>query len=309
MRYYMAPLEGVTTWIYRRAQAEIYGPLQKYFIPFIEPHEKRDFKTRELQEILPEHNEGLYAVPQILTNRADGFLRLASALKNMGYEEVNLNLGCPSRTVVSKGKGSGFLAKPEELDHFLEEIFAGTDVRISVKTRIGKDSPEEFAQLLEIFNRYPLEELIIHPRVQSDYYQNEPRLSVYRDAGSKSRNPLCYNGDLFTAGDIEKFREQFPEETCVMIGRGLIRNPGLLTENGDFVHFREFHDRVYKGYLDRGMGDVNVLYKMKELWFYQIQQFKNAEAYGKKIKKVQNRRDYEQVVKELFASGIWEDFL
>lgn len=303
MKYYMAPLEGVTTWIYRRAQAEIYGPLDKYFIPFLEPHEKRDFKTREREEILPEHNEGLHAVPQILTNRADGFLKLASALRSMGYQEVNLNLGCPSRTVVSKGKGSGFLAKPEELDHFLEEIFAGADVRISIKTRIGKDSPEEFGRLLEIFNKYPLEELIVHPRVQADYYENEPRLWVYREAAAKSRNPLCYNGDLFTAGHIGQFREQFPKEERVMIGRGLIRNPGLLTGNGDLDHFRKFHDRVYRGYLDRNMGDVNVLYKMKELWFYQISQFQNGERFEKRIKKVQNRRDYEQIVKELFASG------
>lgn len=232
MRYYMAPLEGVTTWTYRKTQAEVYGSLDKYFIPFIECHEKRDFKTRERAEILPEHNEGLYAVPQILTNRADGFLRLASALKEMGYEEVNLNLGCPSKTVVSRGKGSGFLAKPEELDRFLEDIFSGTDVRISVKTRIGKDGPEEFGRLLEIFNRYPLKELIIHPRVQADYYKNEPRRQAYREAREKSANPLCYNGDLFTAEDIRRFQEEFPGETCVMLGRGLIQNPGLVSENG-----------------------------------------------------------------------------
>lgn len=303
MRYYMAPLEGVTTWIYRRAQAEIYGPLDKYFIPFVEPHEKRDFKTREREEILPEHNEGLYVVPQILTNRADGFLKLASALKAMGYEEVNLNLGCPSRTVVSKGKGSGFLAKPEELDHFLEEIFSGAEVRISIKTRIGKDRPEEFERLLDIFNKYPLEELIVHPRVQADYYENEPRLWVYRETTAKSRNPLCYNGDLFTGKDVQYFQEQFPGEERVMIGRGLIRNPGLIAGDGDLKQFQKFHDRVYQGYLERNMGDVNVLYKMKELWFYQILQFQNGESYGKKIKKVQNRRDYEQIVGELFASG------
>ena len=136
MHYYMAPLEAITTYTYRQAHAKVYGPLDKYFIPFLETHEKRDFKTRELQEILPEHNEGIYAVPQILTNKADGFIRIGRALKDYGYQEVNLNLGCPSKTVVTKGKGSGFLAFPEELDRFLDEIFEalGSELKLSVKT-------------------------------------------------------------------------------------------------------------------------------------------------------------------------------
>ena len=180
VKYYMAPLESVTTWIYRQAHAKIYGRLDKYFIPFLEPHEKRDFKTRELQEILPEHNENIYAVPQILTNRSEGFIKLAKALEDWGYEEINLNLGCPSKTVVTKGKGSGFLAKPEELERFLTEIFDALsgEVKISVKTRIGKEDPEEFPALLELFNKYPMEELIIHPRVQKDGYGNVPRLEL-----------------------------------------------------------------------------------------------------------------------------------
>ena len=207
----MAPLESVTTWVYRQAHVKVYGKLDKYFIPFLEPHEKRDFKIRELQEILPEHNEGIYAVPQILTNRSEGFIRLAKALKGWGYEEVNLNLGCPSKTVVTKGKGSGFLARPEELDRFLAEIFDALsgEVKISVKTRIGRDDPEEFPALLELFNKYPMEELIIHPRVQKDGYGNVPRMEKYELAERESRNPLCYNGDLYTREQIAAFKQTF----------------------------------------------------------------------------------------------------
>ncbi len=210
VKYYMAPLESVTTWIYRQAHAKIYGRLDKYFIPFLEPHEKRDFKTRELQEILPEHNENISAVPQILTNRSEGFIKLAKALKDWGYEEINLNLGCPSKTVVTKGKGSGFLAKPEELERFLTEIFDALsgEVKISVKTRIGKEDPEEFPALLELFNKYPMEELIIHPRVQKDGYGNVPRLELYELAEKQSVNPLCYNGDLYTREQIRNFAER-----------------------------------------------------------------------------------------------------
>ena len=306
VKYYMAPLESVTTWIYRQAHAKIYGRLDKYFIPFLEPHEKRDFKTRELQEILPEHNENIYAVPQILTNRSEGFIKLAKALKDWGYEEVNLNLGCPSKTVVTKGKGSGFLAKPEELERFLTQIFDSLsgEVRISVKTRIGKEDPEEFPALLELFNKYPMEELIIHPRVQKDGYGNVPRLELYELAEKQSVNPLCYNGDLYTREQIRNFAERFPGTERLMFGRGFLRDPGLLYNEGKdskdiFEKFWEFHDLVYEGYQERNMGDRNVLFKMKELWSYQVYQFSEPERLFKTFKKVQDCNEYEQMIRNL----------
>ena len=306
VKYYMAPLESVTTWIYRQAHAKIYGRLDKYFIPFLEPHEKRDFKTRELQEILPEHNENIYVVPQILTNRSEGFIKLAKALKDWGYEEVNLNLGCPSKTVVTKGKGSGFLAKPEELERFLTEIFDALsgEVKISVKTRIGKEDPEEFPALLELFNKYPMEELIIHPRVQKDGYGNVPRLELYELAEKQSVNPLCYNGDLYTREQIRNFAERFPGTERLMFGRGFLRDPGLIYNEGKdskdiFEKFWEFHDLVYEGYQERNMGDRNVLFKMKELWSYQVYQFSEPERLFKTFKKVQDCNEYEQMIRNL----------
>ena len=306
VKYYMAPLESVTTWIYRQAHAKIYGRLDKYFIPFLEPHEKRDFKTRELQEILPEHNENIYVVPQILTNRSEGFIKLAKALKDWGYEEINLNLGCPSKTVVTKGKGSGFLAKPEELERFLTEIFDALsgEVKISVKTRIGKEDPEEFPALLELFNKYPMEELIIHPRVQKDGYGNVPRLELYELAEKQSVNPLCYNGDLYTQEQIWNFAERFPGTERLMFGRGFLRDPGLLYNEGKdskdiFEKFWAFHDLVYEGYQERNMGDRNVLFKMKELWSYQVYQFSEPERLFKTFKKVQDCNEYEQMIRNL----------
>ena len=306
VKYYMAPLESVTTWIYRQAHAKIYGRLDKYFIPFLEPHEKRDFKTRELQEILPDPNENIYAVPQILTNWSEGFIKLAKALKDWGYEEINLNLGCPSKTVVTKGKGSGFLAKPEELERFLTEIFDSLsgEVKISVKTRIGKEDPEEFPALLELFNKYPMEELIIHPRVQKDGYGNVPRLELYELAEKQSVNPLCYNGDLYTREQIRNFAERFPGTERLMFGRGFLRDPGLLYNEGKdskdiFEKFWAFHDLVYEGYQERNMGDRNVLFKMKELWSYQVYQFSEPERLFKTFKKVQDCNEYEQMIRNL----------
>ena len=157
MKFYLAPLEGITGYIYRNAQHDFFGAgIDKYFMPFLAPHTKRSFNAKEKNDILPEHNAGMYAVPQILTNSAADFLRIEKDLGAFGYRELNINLGCPSGTVVSKGRGAGFLASPEKLDQFLEEIFSKTEAKISLKTRIGMEEPEEFFRLLEIYNKYPL---------------------------------------------------------------------------------------------------------------------------------------------------------
>ena len=148
----------------------------------------------------------------------------------MGYNEINLNLGCPSKTVVSKGKGSGFLAYTDELDVFLDTIFSKATFDISIKTRVGRDSAEEFPNLLDIFNKYPIKELIIHPRIQSDYYNNHPNWSAYELAYTKSTNSICYNGDINTPDMFKRFVAQFPNSESVMIGRGILQNPGLVGE-------------------------------------------------------------------------------
>lgn len=204
--------------------------MDKYFTPFLSPHTKRGFNAKELAEILPENNKGMRLVPQILTNRAEDFLGTAEKLTYYGYGEINLNLGCPSKTVVSKGRGSGFLADPEGLDRFLDEIYSKAKVKISIKTRIGKDDPEEFLGLLKIYNRYPAEELIIHPRIQTDFYKNKPNLEMFEEAVRTSRIDLCYNGDICSKEDAGMIQNRFPSVDTCMIGRGIIENPGLLSE-------------------------------------------------------------------------------
>lgn len=306
MNYYLAPLEGITTYVYRNAYHSCFESMDKYFSPFITPHVKRDFNSRELNDILPDHNKGLYLVPQILTNKSEDFIRTARALEQYGYKEVNLNLGCPSGTVVSKGKGAGFLAKPHELNRFLEEIFEGLNMDISIKTRIGIDSAEEFSGLLQIFNEYPVKELIIHPRVQTDFYKNIPNLSIYEQAIAESKNPVCYNGDIFTTEKLEEIKEKFPTLENIMLGRGILQNPALLynRESGkmpEIKQLKEFHDLLYKGYKEINFGDKNVLFKMKELWGYMIKSFDGSEKYGKRIRKAERCIDYEVVITDLFS--------
>lgn len=315
MELYFAPLEGITGYVYRNAFHSFYTGIDKYFIPFLSPNQNRALNPKEIKDVLPEHNRGLYVVPQILTNRAEYFLKAAKELKEeYGYQEVNLNLGCPSRTVVSKGKGAGFLEDPKMLDVFFGEVFERTEIRVSVKTRIGMDSPEEFEPLLEIFNKYPLHELIVHPRLQKDYYRNTPNWKAFAEAVRKSRNPLCYNGDIFTLEDYGKLKMEFPETDRIMLGRGLLRNPELaeiIKENGnsgtkeekrpDLRRLQAFHNRLYCDYSQVMSGDKNVLFKMKEFWSYAENLFPGEEKILKKIKKASRLCDYEQAVRALFG--------
>lgn len=305
MEFYFAPMEGVTRHIYRNAYEEYFGKIDKYFAPFLCANQSGNYKTREITDILPENNEGIHLIPQILTNKARDFILAANKIKSLGYDEVNLNLGCPSGTVVSKGKGSGFLAHPEALDEFLEEIFEQVAMKISIKTRLGKEEPEEFYQLLEIYNKYPMEELIIHARVQKDFYKNKPNKDMFAEAVRTSKNPICYNGDIFTVDDYRVLVEQFPEVDKVMLGRGLIANPGLVCEilgqdNTDRIVLKRFHDKVYQDYIELFKGDKNALFKMKEIWYYMGNLFKECDKSLKRIKKAQKFSEYEDAVATLF---------
>lgn len=305
MKYYLAPMEGITGHIYRNAYNKYFNNMDKFFTPFITPNTSKSFKTKELRDILPENNSGLNVVPQILTNDSDGFINTSMKLKELGYKEVNLNLGCPSGTVVSKYRGSGFLAKREELDKFLDEIFKISDLKISIKTRIGKDRPEEFYELIKIYNKYPLKELIIHPRTREDFYGNKPNLEIFNDALNLSNSPVCYNGDIFTTEDHNKFVNNFPNVEKVMIGRGILANPGLLDEIKENIVLdknilKEFHDEIFTNYRNAFNEDKNAIYRMKELWGYMIYIFSDNKKYIKRIKKAQKIEDYNEAVLSLF---------
>lgn len=321
MKIYMAPLEGVTGFVFRNAYEEFYGKgrVDKYFIPFISPNKSKGYTTREQNDIRPEHNAGINTVPQIMANDPGLFLEAAAMLKDMGYREINLNLGCPSGTVVSKFRGAGFLARPLELDSFLDKVLSSPVMKnmlMSVKTRTGLNSHEEFRLLLEIYNDYPLSEVIIHPRVRTDYYKNTPDMEIFKWAVEESRNPVCYNGDIFTIEDYTRFTEMCPEVDRIMLGRGFVGNPGIIGQIGhketpqgseedgeksaDIL--KKFTDRLLNDYIRVMDNEVNAMHKMKEVWIY-INQFNpgNEKAF-KKIKKSHRLSEYQAGVEEFVNS-------
>ena len=313
MRYYLAPMEGVTGWIYRRVQHECFPAFDKYFTPFLVPRQKKVFSAKEIRDILPENNEGMALVPQLLTCRAEDFIRGARMLAGYGYREINLNLGCPSGTVVSGGRGAGFLGRPKLLKEFLDEVFSafpepaekegGMD--ISVKTRLGMEDAEEFVPLLELYRQYPLKELIIHPRVREDYYGNRPDWDAFGKALPGTPFPVVYNGDLFTVSDLTCFRKRFPGVDTVMLGRGAAADPSLLRQmrGGEALSAEElqhFLDRLAEAYAEVLSGERDVLFKLKELWSYLGWLFPENQAELKRIRKAQHLSEYRAAVRNLF---------
>ena len=334
IKFYFAPMEGVTGYTLRNVHHACYTGVDEYFTPFIAPNQHHAVNPKEHRDVVQSNNIGVPIIPQVLTNKAELFLWAARELKEKyGYNEVNLNLGCPSKTVVSKHKGSGFLEDTEKLDRFFDEVFTAVEAassqsepgtpeniypRLSVKTRLGLDSAEEFADILQVYNKYPLAELIIHARVQKEFYQGVPHLEAFGDAVRESKHSLCYNGDIWTLEEYRKVRELFPGVKKFMIGRPLMANPELVQElqayeecmvsgrewNGYEVSvekLREFHDKLLNGYTLQMNGDGNnVLFKMKELWGFLGRQFPEEERLVKKMVKANKIEEYQRLTERLF---------
>ena len=315
---YAAPLEGITGYIYRNAHHKFFQGVDKYFTPFVTPKPKKGLNTREKNDIAPEHNANIPVVPQILTNKAEDFIKVAVMMEELGYKEVNLNLGCPSGTVVSKKKGSGFLSDLEGLERFFDEVFSKVDIAVSVKTRLGMEKPEEVRALMALYNQFPISEVILHARVREDYYKRPVNQEAFGEALALSEHPVCYNGDLFQIQDIKNLEEKFPTIKAIMLGRGMIANPQLTEAfcqassasaqscaewELDYVRWKAFLDELCYGYEHIMSGGRNVLFKLKEVWSYMISFFPEGERYGKKIKKAKTVAEYQTIVDALFREA------
>ncbi|MDD4849922.1 MAG: tRNA-dihydrouridine synthase [Gemmiger sp.] len=308
MRYYFAPMEGLTDAICRRAHHQFYpGSVDRYYAPFVSPTKENQLNPRKLRDLLPENNVGVPVIPQVLCKDAAVFRRFAADLAAMGYREVNLNLGCPSGTVVAKGKGAGFLRDPALLDDFFARVFAGPlPLAVSVKTRLGIADPAEFYPLLAVFNRYPIAELTIHPRVQKVNYKGPVALAPFERALAESPLPICYNGSLATATACASFADAHPGLSGIMLGRGLIANPGLLcplrglpTAGADTLH--AYMDELYQAYAREFGSKKNAVRRMKGFWNYTIALFDHHEQAEKAMHHLREPWEYEALTARIFA--------
>ena len=301
---YYAPLEGITDAVFRRVHHARFAGVAKYFIPFISPTQNLRLTARELSAVAPEHNAGVPVVPQVLAKDAPLALWAARTLADMGYTEVNLNFGCPSGTVTAKGKGAGMLTDLPRLERFLDDLYAHAPVPVSIKTRIGFSSPAESERLLPLLSRYPVSELILHPRTRAEFYKGQPHREVFAAVHDSCPMPLAYNGDLFTPADCAAFAAQYPRTHALMLGRGLVANPALAqTLAGGAplcVHaLRAFHDELLDSYLALYPAHI-VLGRMREVMKHAACCFEDARKPLKAIRKASTLDSYTQAVTRLF---------
>jgi tRNA-dihydrouridine synthase len=321
MQYYFAPMEGITGYPFRNTFEKYFPGVERYYSPFLVANQTFHFKKKELRDVAPENNGTVNLIPQVMTPQADQFVWAVQVLSELGYQEVNLNLGCPSATVVTRHKGAGMLEDPERLDRFFEEVFEGLEKMrdefehlpgISIKTRIGFSDVKESARLTEIFNRYPFCEIIIHPRLREEYYKGEPHRDVFGKMMEDLKAPVVYNGDLCSVEDVEMIKKEFPNLQAVMIGRGALQNPALFrmlraAEEGNKPQaaalqkneLRPYLDELFENYSKEMSGDVQVMFKMKELWAHLRTLFPDSEKAMKKLKKAKSRADYEAFLNEI----------
>lgn len=334
MKLYFAPMEGITSYSFRQVHHRFFPGMDRYYTPFLAATQTHSFKKKEIREILPENNRGIQIIPQILGNHAEDCLAAIRTLSSYGYHEVNFNLGCSMPQVANRGRGAGFLGKIDQLDAFFEELFDGmgkdeafADVKLSVKTRIGDKDPGEAANLLAVYNRYPICELIVHPRLRTDLYQNVPNMDVFSMFYEECTHPLCYNGDILSVDAYKAVCRRFPDLPAMMLGRGLIMDPSLAEqireteEMGEIEEIRETVSReplskeplnrnpagadarllekyllaLREGYLTYMQSDQQVLPHIKEIWFYM------AWHYDREI---QNTRE----MKSLRKARSWSEF-
>lgn len=309
MQYYAAPMEGLTDRVWRQAQQKWFGPegtAHRYYAPFLSPPENRVLIKKKMAELEPAANPGVQVIPQLLAKDGELAAWMIGELRRMGYTEVNLNFGCPSGTVTAKGKGSGMLRDPQKLDAFLDAVFSQAGGSVSVKTRLGVARAEEFGEILDVYNKYPLCELTIHPRVMKQLYRGQADREAFAAYLPACTAPVCYNGDVTTVDDLRALEAAFPGLSGIMVGRGLIADPALLRKAvggpaASREELRGYHDELYHGYTEAfGMASCAVS-RMKAHWFYLIHLFDGADALEKPLRKAREGWEYETVVNQIFA--------
>jgi len=308
IKIFSSPLQGYTDFRFRNAFQRYFGGVDQYIAPYIRLSVEMAIKPATERDIIPANNQSLNLIPQILTKDADEFIFVAGYVKKLGYGELNWNLGCPYPMVAKRGMGSGLMSMPDKIDEILSKVFDGTDIHVSVKMRLGYESPDEILRVLSVLEKYKLASIIIHPRIGKQLYKGDVDLDAFERCVGQTNHTIFYNGDITSVGNFRKLKNRFPAINHWMIGRGLIADPFLPSmiktdtnvypENRNEV-FSSFHDTLFSSYEEALSGSRHILLKMYYFWEYFIQSFPDSHKGLKKIKKCQNIKTYREVVKQI----------
>ncbi|TDD97503.1 tRNA dihydrouridine synthase [Flavobacterium cellulosilyticum] len=307
-----SPLQGFTDFRFRNAQNKIFGGIDTFYSPYIRLNGKLEIKSSYNRDLLPENNNSLEVIPQIITNDADEFLFVSKYVRELGYKELNWNLGCPYPMVTKCGMGSGLISNTEKINHILDKVHSESDIIVSMKMRLGYDTTEEILDVFPILEKYPIKNVAIHARIGKQLYKGGVHLDAFQACVDNTKLKLYYNGDITSVAKFKEMQERFPTIDHWMIGRGLIGDPFLpsMIKNNSFDYpknkmelFSEFHETLYQGYSESLSGSTHILLKMHHLWEYFSVIFSNPHKVHKKIKKAQSIRNYETAVKEVIKAG------
>jgi tRNA-dihydrouridine synthase len=311
---YLAPLRGFTNAVYRNAFSRFFDGFDLAVSPFIPTTGSRRVRDCHVKDVLPENNRGMPVIPQIIGNSPEDFIRMAKRLSDLGYPSFNWNLGCPFPMVAKKQRGSGMLPHPDRIDAFLEKVIPVIPGELSIKARLGRYSDEEIFRLIPVFNRYPLKEVIIHPRTGVQMYDGRPDIDVFGRCLDRLRHPVVYNGDINCLEDFSRLSNRFPTLDRWMIGRGALINPflpaiiksGKDRFAGKIDVFRKFHDVLFSAYGEVFSGPAHLVERMKGFWLYFSQAFEDTRKFIKQVRKVRSPERYMARVARFFdEEAVW----
>ena len=298
-----APLQGYTDAIYRTMHNKVFGGINSYYSPFIRL-EKGEVRQKDIKDILPENNENINLVPQIIVNSNEEFLKLTESVSNLGYKRIDINMGCPFPLQTKKGRGAALLQNTKHLEDIVESINSINDIDFSIKMRLGMDSAEDAKGALEIINKAKLHHITIHPRIAKQQYKGEIDYQTFDYIYQNCLHPIIYNGDILSQEDIYNIINIYTKIEGIMIGRGLLAKPYLAMELNKTIRLSvserlsmimKLHDAIYDHYSSVMQGEHQLLLKMKTFWEYL------DEEIGKKpykaIKKSVNIKKYELAIR------------
>ena len=262
-----APLQGYTDCVYRRAHWTYVGGVDEYYTPFVRLEGEMP-RAKDLRDIDPERNTDIPTVPQVIARDREEFARLCDAVQGLGWSRIDLNMGCPFPMQVRCGRGSGLLQHPEHVEEIAREMERRPEVLFSVKMRLGQENTEEGMTLLPIINGMPLLHVTLHPRVGRQQYKGYPDRDAFLHFLESTTQQIVYNGDIASVGQIDELRSSFPRLKGVMIGRGLLARPWMLTDKEPREVISQLHSAIYRHAVDNLCGDSQILSRLHAFWEY-----------------------------------------
>ena len=310
----LAPMLGITDAIYRNTYHKHFKSFDEIMAPYISAHGEKAPRISILEKLYQQNNPSISFIPQLIGNNAKSMIIFCRQLYNLNYNTINWNLGCPVPIVTRKKKGSGLLPFPDDIRRILDEIIPSIHNKLSIKIRLGLNDKNEIYKVLEVLNDFPLSEIIIHPRTANQLYTGTVFLNEFDEYLKISKNPIQYNGDIFSVEKFHELKQKFPQINKWMIGRGMLRNPLLpdmikntapKSKKEQWNCFIKFYNDLYQQYLDKSKNPDKLVPRLKELWSYQSQAFENSTIFFDSIKTAQSLNDFNIRIEKAIKQHKW----